>query len=91
MKDEKPIAIKTPALMTLRISVVVENSLAISGVAGSNEVLENVTAKVIQLTTKRMRHLRHSGRLYPMGGCGLELISESDSESCGESSCGSGF
>jgi hypothetical protein len=61
MNEENPIAINTPALMTLRISVDVENSIAISEVAGNNEVLENVTARVIQLTMKRIRHLRHLG------------------------------
>lgn len=62
MKVDNPMAINTPALVTLRISVVVENSCAISGVAGKRDVLENVTASVIQLTTKRMMHFRQVGR-----------------------------
>ncbi|GMF67340.1 unnamed protein product [Aspergillus oryzae] len=62
ISDEKPIASKTPALVMLRVSVVVLNSSAISGVAGRRDVLEKVTARVIQLTTKRMIHFRHKGR-----------------------------
>ena len=64
MRDEKPMASSTPALVALRISVVVPNSAAISGVAGRNDVDEKVTARVIQLTTKRMMHLRQVGSLY---------------------------
>lgn len=64
-KVERPMAIRTPALVTLRISGVVENSSAISGVAGRRDVLENVTASVIQLTTKRMMNLRQVGKSYP--------------------------
>jgi hypothetical protein len=82
-------AISTPALVTLRISDVVENSVAISGVAGSREVLENVTARVIQLTIKRMRHLRHVGIPYEFEDWGFNA-SSSSSESWGESSCGVG-
>jgi hypothetical protein len=84
IKDENPMAIITPALVTLRISGVVENSAAISGVAGSSEVLEKVTARVIQLTTKRMRHLRHVGMPYAFEGCGFRARSSS-SEWYGES------
>lgn len=51
-------AINTPALVTLRISDIIENSVAISGIAGSNEVLKTMTARVIQLMMKRMRDLR---------------------------------
>lgn len=51
------------------VSAVVSNSSAISGVAGSSEVLENVTARVIHETTKRMIDLRHVGRSKP-GECG---------------------
>jgi hypothetical protein len=40
MKDELPIAINTPALVMLIVSVIVENSEAISSVADSREVLE---------------------------------------------------
>lgn len=83
MNDEKPIAISTPALITLRISVEVENSVAISGVAGSSEVLENVTARVIQLTMNKMRHLRHVGMSYPFCGEGFVGAFESVSESWG--------
>lgn len=64
MRDEKPMASSTPALVALRISVVVPNSAAISGVAGRNEVDEKVTARDIQLTTKRIMHLRQVGSLY---------------------------
>lgn len=62
---EKPIARRTPALVMLRDSAVVVNSRAISGVAGRREVLEKVTARVIQETTKRMITLRHLGREKP--------------------------
>lgn len=64
ISDEKPIASSTPAFVALRISVVVLNSEAISGVAGRKEVEEKVMARVIQLTTKRIIHLRQVGRLY---------------------------
>lgn len=64
ISDEKPMARSTPAFVALRISVVVLNSDAISGVAGRNEVEEKVMASVIQLTTKRTTHLRQVGRLY---------------------------
>lgn len=63
MRVERPMASRTPALVMLRISGVVENSAAISGVAGRREVLEKVTARVIQLTMKRMMHFRQVGRL----------------------------
>lgn len=74
-------AMSTPALMTLRISVVVENSVAISGVAGSSEVLEKVTVRVIQLATNKIRHLRHVGMAYPVCGCGFAGAFESVSDS----------
>jgi hypothetical protein len=48
--------------MTFRISGVVWNSEAISGVAGRSDVLLKVTARAIQLTVKRIMDLRHRGR-----------------------------
>lgn len=62
ISDEKPMARSTPALVTFSVSGVVVNSAAISGVAGSREVLEKVTARVIQLRVKRMMFLRQRGR-----------------------------
>src|SRR5690242_19545850 len=59
MNEEIPMAIRTPALLMLSISGLVLNSVAISGVAGSRDVLEKVIASVIQLTTNRMVYLRH--------------------------------
>jgi hypothetical protein len=81
INEEKPIAISTPALITLRISVVVPNSVAISGVAGSNEVLENVTANVIQLATNKMRLFLQKARAYPGEAGGVDFCSSSVSES----------
>ena len=62
ISEEKPMANNTPALMTLRISSVVLNRVAISGVAGSNEVLLKVTARVIHETMNRMMDLCQKGR-----------------------------
>ena len=56
-------AMITPALLILMISVVVENSKAISGTAGRREVLEKVMARVIQLTMKRMVFFRQKEKL----------------------------
>lgn len=61
IKDENPMAIKTPELVTATDSWVVENSLPISGRAESSAVLEYVVTNVIQLTEKRIIFLRHAG------------------------------
>lgn len=63
IKDELPMAMITAALLILMISVVVENSEAISGIAGRREVLEKVMARVIQLTMKRMVIFRQKEKL----------------------------
>lgn len=65
MRADRPMAISTPALVTSRISGVVERSIAISGVAMSMDVLEKVTTRVSQLITNRIKYLRHLGREYP--------------------------
>lgn len=61
MKEESPIAKRTPALEMLMLSTVVEKSDAISFAALSREVLLNVAANVIQLITATTIHLRHAG------------------------------
>lgn len=70
--DDRPMAMSTPALVTLRISDVVDRSAEISGVATSSDVLEKVTHSVIQLTTNRIRYLRHDGRSLPVRAGGGE-------------------
>lgn len=65
MKLDDPIASKTPALVTLMCSAVVPNSAAISGVAGYRHVLENVAARHMKLTVKRITYLCQLGRSMP--------------------------
>ena len=62
--DEKPIARSIPALVTSMISGVVSSSAEISVVATNKDVLEKVITSVIQLTTNRIRYLRHFGRFW---------------------------
>ena len=56
-------AISAPAFEMLIASLMVPNSAAISSVAGYIQLIENVAASVIQLTTNRMRHFRQKGKL----------------------------
>jgi hypothetical protein len=65
IKLDDPIANKTPALVILMCSGVVPNSAAISGVAGYRHVLENVAARHMKLTVKRMTDLCQVGRSIP--------------------------
>jgi hypothetical protein len=65
IKLDDPIANNTPALVTLMCSGVVPNSAAISGVAGYRHVLENVAARHMKLTVKRMTDLCQVGRSIP--------------------------
>jgi hypothetical protein len=65
IKLEDPIANNTPALVILMCSGVVPNSAAISGVAGYRHVLENVAARHMKLTVKRMTVLCQFGRSIP--------------------------
>jgi len=65
MKLDDPIASSTPALVTLMCSGVVPNSAAISGVAGYRHVLENVAARHMKLTVKRITYLCQLGRSIP--------------------------
>lgn len=58
-------ASNTPALVTLMCSAVVPNSAAISGVAGYRHVLENVAARHMKLTVKRMTYLCQLGKSVP--------------------------
>jgi hypothetical protein len=66
IKLDDPIANNTPALVTLMCSGVVPNSAAISGVAGYRHVLENVAARHMKLTVKRMTDLCQVGRSIPL-------------------------
>lgn len=65
MRDEYPMATRTPALEMLIVSTVISNSFAISGAAGRRQVLEKVTTRVIQLTTNVMTHFLHNGISRP--------------------------
>lgn len=70
---DDPIANNTPALVTLICSEVVPNSSAISGVAGYKHVLENVVAKHIKLTVKRITHLCQVGKSMPFLNVSLAI------------------
>lgn len=70
---DDPIANNTPALVTLIRSEVVSNSAAISGVAGYRHVLENVVAKHIKLTVKRMTNLCQVGKSVPFLNVSLAI------------------
>jgi hypothetical protein len=59
---EKPMAASSAALVMLMISIVVERSEAISGIAERIDVLANVDARVIQLTVKIIVYFRSGKR-----------------------------
>lgn len=73
MRLDDPIANSTPALVTLICSEVVPNSAAISGVAGYRHVLENVVARHMKLTVKRITHLCHVGKSIPFLNVSLAI------------------
>ena len=55
-------------------SGVVPNSAAISGVAGYRHVLENVAARHMKLTVKRMMYLCQLGRSIPFLSVSLAIV-----------------
>lgn len=73
IKLDDPMANNTPALVTLICSDVVSNSAAISGVAGYRHVLENVVARHIKLTVKRITDLCQVGKSVPFLNVSLAI------------------
>ena len=63
MKDEVPMARRTPAFVILMVVGFVEKSSEISVVAEKMEVLLKVVARVIQLVTQTIAALRQAWNL----------------------------